>query len=166
MFFLIIQNNDPTGQRELAKNKRKKKMWIGLRTKKIFITKKQAAAPALKAADNIGSFTFKKGFDWNSPAQVIKKVEEELNELKTELDNGKENQKEVQEELGDLIFSIAQLSRHLGFCPEETLKQANEKFQHRYNKMVLKNNDKDISPLSRAKKEELWNSIKKEENRE
>ena len=136
---------------------------IAVKNQKIFITKKQTAAPALKAAENIGSFTFKKGFDWDSPTKVIKKVEEELNELKIELNNEKENQKKVQEELGDLIFSIAQLSRHLGFCPEETLKKANEKFQSRYNKMVLKNNDKDIS-LSRAKKEELWNSIKKEEN--
>jgi MazG family protein len=127
---------------------------------KIYITKKQTAAPALKAAENIGRFTEEKGFDWSAPEEVIKKVEEELEELKVEIRLKNKNEQKVQEELGDLIFTIAQLSRHLGFCPEETLKQSNEKFQLRYNQMINLNAGRDISELTGEQKELLWKKVK------
>ena len=136
----------------------KKQAW----DQKVFVTKKQTAAPALKASDNIGRFTSEKEFDWKEPIEVIKKIEEEIEELKTELNQKqkKDNQDKIQEELGDVLFTVAQLIRHLGFCPENTLKLSNEKFQRRYNNMVFKNNGEDIGPLSREEKEKLWKEVK------
>lgn len=132
---------------------------------KIFISKKQMAAPALKAADNIGQFTATKNFDWVTPQDVLEKVEEEVRELKDELKSEVLDQRKVQEELGDLIFSVAQLSRHLGFCPEETLHLSNKKFQSRFNYMVSRNKDEDISSLSKEGKEALWEEAKQLDNK-
>ena len=112
----------------------------------------------------IGEFTKeKKKFDWDEPSEVILKVEEELKELKTEIKRN--DQGKIEEELGDLLFTVAQLSRHLGFCPEKALKSANYKFARRYNKMVERNLGEDIKNISGEKKEALWKWVKEEEEK-
>ena len=127
------------------------------------ISKKQLALPALLSSLKIGTFTNEKNFDWVKTNQVILKVEEELNELKAEI--VAKNKSKTKEELGDVLFTMAQLSRHLGFCPEEVLKSANSKFAKRYNKMVDLNKGEDIKDLSPKKKEKLWLEVKKTERK-
>ncbi len=108
------------------------------------IKKSVLHAPALSSAQKIGQKTNELKFDWEHFSQVSYKVEEEWQELKEELSyaNGL-NKNRVKEELGDLLFSIAQLARHLEIDPEAALKEANIKFLRRFYDMedlILKNN--------------------------
>ena len=126
------------------------------------IKRKLAFGPALRAATKIGEFTNQKGFDWANPSEVMNKVQEEINELTEEL-NSKPNIKRIKEEFGDLIFSVAQLGRHLDIDPEESLDQANRKFIKRYNQMIDLNDGDCISGLANEEKENLWKRVKKNE---
>ena len=72
-------------------------------------------------------------FDWENKTQVLDKVDEEIRELKEALKNN--NKKMIEEELGDLLFTIISLSRHLNLDPETTLRKANKKFVNRFNDM-------------------------------
>ena len=101
-----------------------------------------ANSPALSNAHRLGRDVRKLGLDWQEISQVIYKVEEEWQELKEELAPGiTPQQQRVKEELGDLLFSVAQLARHLDIDPEEALSGANEKFLlrvHKVEEMILK----------------------------
>ena len=92
---------------------------------------------ALLSANKIGEKTSKLNFDWSSEVPVLSKVEEELSELKNELKNDKRTKikTNLEEEFGDLLFSMAQLGRHLGLNPELSLRKANEKFIRRFCQM-------------------------------
>ena len=94
----------------------------------------------------------------------MEKVVEELSELKDEIGQTS-NKKKIEEEFGDLLFSMAQLGRHLGLDPELSLRRANEKFINRFSAMedeALKNRKK-FSDYTREEKEELWKKVKKNE---
>ena len=72
-------------------------------------------------------------FDWLNKELVLNKVDEELDELKEAIiENSNHN---IEEELGDLFFTLINLSRHLNLNPDQTLRKANEKFIHRFNCM-------------------------------
>jgi tetrapyrrole methylase family protein/MazG family protein len=118
--------------------------------------------PALQASYKIGVKTQKAGFDWSKPAEVLEKVAEELEELKAEINN--QNQEKMAEELGDLMFSLAQFSRHVGLEPEQVLRAANRKFENRYFKMLNLASEKglEFEKLSLDEKESLWKQIKKD----
>ena len=98
------------------------------------------------------------GFDWDDIEQVIKKVDEELEELKQaiKLDKGKE------EELGDLLFSLVNLSRHINIDPENALNKAIDKFSKRFYKIEikLKQENINISDLTLEELDLIWNEIK------
>ena len=91
---------------------------------------------------------------------MIEKVEEELKELKNEIQqNNKENS---QEELGDLLFSIVNLSRHLEIDASEAINKANQKFVRRFRLMeeeIAKGNQ-EIGNLTSGELEEFWVKIK------
>ena len=160
----VFSNTKAANEKEVKENWQKIKKQEDeskYKKQKMIITKKQLALPSLLSSCKIGEFTSEKNFDWSKPTEVILKVEEELSELKTEMEKNDENK--IKEELGDLLFTVAQLSRHLGFCPEEALKSANYKFARRYNKMVERNLGKDIKDIPIEKKEALWKGIKEEE---
>ena len=118
--------------------------------------------PSLMAAHKIGVASSKIKFDWEKAEDVLEKVEEEFSELKVEL---KKNQGKIKEELGDLFFSLAQLSRHLGFEAEDVLREANQKFIRRFRsveELALEDNQK-IESCSRDELEALWARAKKDE---
>lgn len=122
------------------------------------------ANTALLCAAKIGEKTHKIDFDWPSVSPVMEKVVEELSELKDEIGQTS-NKKKIEEEFGDLLFSMAQLGRHLGLDPELSLRRANEKFINRFSAMedeALKNRKK-FSDYTREEKEELWKKVKKNE---
>ena len=83
-----------------------------------------------------------------------------------ELREEKRSEQRLKEEVGDLLFSVAQLSRHLGFDPEETLRDANKKFINRFSHMEkkAKNENKDMMKMNVEQLEELWQETKKELN--
>ena len=119
-----------------------------------------ASLPPILKAKKIQKKASKKGFDWKESINVIEKVEEELKELKHEIQqNNKENS---QEELGDLLFSIINLSRHLEIYASEAINQANHKFVKRFRLMeeeIAKNNQ-EIGNLTSDELEEFWVKIK------
>ena len=91
------------------------------------------ALPALKRAQKLGKRASSIGFDWPDTAGVRHKIAEELAELSAAECSGKPA--EVHEELGDLLFSVVNLARHLGVDSEQALTDANAKFEARFRAM-------------------------------
>jgi len=122
-----------------------------------------ASLPPILKAKKIQKKASKKGFDWKASIDVIEKVEEELKELKHEIQqNNKENS---QDELGDLLFSIINLSRHLEVDASEAINQANHKFVKRFRLMEeeISKDKKEIDNLTSEELEEFWVKIKSHE---
>ena len=88
--------------------------------------------PALLRAYQIGLRAASVGFDWNQTADVVAKIREEVDELGEVAGTDRER---AEEEMGDLLFAIANLSRKLGIEPETALRKANEKFSARFGTM-------------------------------
>lgn len=118
--------------------------------------------PALQSAYKIGVKTERYKFDWENPAQVFAKVEEESREVAEALVDM--NPKELEHEIGDLLFSVAQLARHLKMEPEQCLRVANRRFEDRFRKVLeLSGVHRDqFIDLPSKKKEELWAQAKAE----
>ena len=119
-----------------------------------------ASLPPILKAKKIQKKASKKGFDWKESIDVIEKVEEELKELKHEIQqNNKENS---QEELGDLLFSIINLSRHLEIDASEAINQANNKFVKRFRLMEeeISKDNQEIDNLTSDELEKFWVKIK------
>jgi MazG family protein len=87
------------------------------------------ALPALVRAHEIGTRAASVGFEWPTTAGVMDKIEEETRELRGALD---ESPARAAEEMGDLLFAIANLARRLGIEPESALREANDKFTTRF----------------------------------
>ena len=89
--------------------------------------------PALLRAYHIGLRAASVGFEWPTSAGVVDKIQEEVDELREVVEApGPINQTRAEEEMGDLLFSIAHLSRKLGIEPETALRKANDKFTRRF----------------------------------
>jgi len=86
--------------------------------------------PSLLRAYEIGTRVAAVGFDWARTEDVVDKIEEEVRELRSAV--ASEGAARSEEEMGDLLFSIANLSRKLGIDPESALRKANEKFTRRF----------------------------------
>jgi MazG family protein len=91
--------------------------------------------PALLQAYKIGKRVAAVGFEWATTKDVMAKIEEEVAELRETIEKEPENAARAEEEMGDLFFAIANLSRRLGIEPEAALRKANEKFTKRFNQM-------------------------------
>lgn len=115
--------------------------------------------PGLLRAHKIGKRSKKLDFDWDHPDEVLSKVEEELAELKQAI--SEKNKNHVEEEMGDLLFSISQLARHLDLDAEKSLRMANNKFINRYKAML--EIEPGLQTVSRDRKEEVWNQVKRDE---
>ncbi len=89
--------------------------------------------PALSRAAKLCARAARVGFDWQQPALVIDKITEELAELRAEIDTA--NPARLRDEIGDVLFTVANLSRSLGLDPEACLREANAKFQRRLGHM-------------------------------
>lgn len=115
--------------------------------------------PALLRARKLGEKAKTLGFDWASARDGLKKIDEELLELKEAIDNGDTHH--AHEELGDLLHAIAQVARHLDLDPELALHQSNEKFVHRFLAMLdLTQGAEGFKKLSENEQLELWNRVK------
>jgi len=122
-----------------------------------------AALPALLRAYQIGLRARSVGFDWSRPADVLDKIQEEVDELR-EVVGSADTHERAEEEMGDLLFSIANLSRQLGVEPETALRKANDKFTKRFETMETtigqsgrKMNDMNLEELERE-----WQAAKTE----
>ena len=91
--------------------------------------------PSLLRAYKIGKRVAGVGFDWATTTDVVSKIEEEVAELRDTLGQEPANTTRAEEEMGDLLFAIANLSRKLGIEPEAALRKANDKFTKRFNQL-------------------------------
>lgn len=121
------------------------------------------AFPALMRAEKLQKRCAKVGFDWPELAPVIAKIEEELAELKQEINRPHLVQAQVEEELGDLLFAVVNLSRHLKCQPEESLRKANHKFEGRFRAVEhkLQQQQKSFEQVSLLEMDLLWDEVKK-----
>ncbi|MBL8706488.1 MAG: nucleoside triphosphate pyrophosphohydrolase [Rhodospirillales bacterium] len=90
------------------------------------------ALPALMRAEKLQKRAARVGFDWPDVRQVLDKLEEEIAELRAEIDQGGKPER-VADEVGDLLFVLANLARHLKVDPETALRGCNAKFERRFN---------------------------------
>lgn len=158
--------NNPEGKKlspqEVNENWHKIKQEEKDQKKDRAIKQKIIYGPALKVAENIGHKTNKLNFDWQDASQVAWKVEEEWQELKEELMPSQINKERIAEELGDFLFSTAQLARHLDCDPEELLKKANQKFLNRFYAMedLLHDEGKSFEGMTQEELDHYWTRIK------
>lgn len=117
--------------------------------------------PALSHAKRVAEQASSVGFDWDDPLKALDKVEEEIEELKNEIKA--KHRERVEEEIGDILFAVANVARLTEINPEFALKQANQKFvtRFRFIEQELKRQDKDILETSLDEMEELWLQAKK-----
>ena len=99
-------------------------------------------------------------FDWENETQILNKIDEEIHELKDALKAN--NKKMIEEELGDLFFTIINLSRRLNLDPEQTIRKANKKFTTRFNEMenFIEDNKLKWHNLKKHDFKNLWNKVK------
>ncbi len=119
--------------------------------------------PALQRAYRIGERAARVGFDWEDPKDLFPKLEEEIRELKEAFLQG--TKEEITEELGDLLFTVANLSRKLNINPEEALKATLDKFERRFKEMEKTAKEKGLSleSLNLEEMDRLWEEIKEKE---
>ena len=116
--------------------------------------------PSLTRAKKIQKRAKSVGFDWQNESDVIKKIDEEIDELK----RAKVSQKkeDISEEIGDLFFTLVNLSRHYNLEPEDIIRKANLKFEKRFRKMEDEANKTKVNleDLEINELETLWQKIK------
>ncbi|WP_299779903.1 nucleoside triphosphate pyrophosphohydrolase [uncultured Formosa sp.] len=117
--------------------------------------------PALVKASRIQEKVSGVGFDWEEPHQVWDKVEEELAELKVEIDKG--NQKEMENEFGDVLFSLVNYARFLKINPENALERTNKKFKKRFEYLEAQAAliNKPLKDMTLAEMDVFWEEAKK-----
>ncbi len=120
-----------------------------------------AALPALTRALKLQEKAGKVGFDWNDARAVLAKLREEMDEIEAEIDAGE--QEKVAGEVGDLLFAVANLARHLDVDPEGALHGANAKFERRfgYIETRLAADGRTPKDASLEDMEALWNEAKR-----
>ncbi|MBN1585840.1 MAG: MazG family protein, partial [Candidatus Omnitrophica bacterium] len=119
-----------------------------------------AGLPALLQAKEIQKIAAKVGFDWPAAGPVFEKLREELKEFERARDEA--SLSDLQEELGDLFFTLVNLSRHYKIDPETELRCANTKFLERFRHMERSAQEKGrkLDDLSPDQLEELWAAAK------
>jgi ATP diphosphatase len=117
------------------------------------------ALPSLLRAHEIGSRVAAVGFDWDRTTDVVDKIDEEVRELREALH---ESPARAAEELGDLLFSLANLARRLDIEPESALREANDKFTRRFDQleawMAARGRSVHGAPLTEL--EDAWQAVK------
>ena len=124
------------------------------------------ALPALTRALKLQRKAAQVGFDWQIIEPVLAKIEEELREVRVELEQGGNNER-VQEEIGDLLFACVNLARHGGVDPEAALRGCNAKFEARFRRIEawLAEAGKSPEQTSLEDMDALWERAKAEERK-
>lgn len=119
-----------------------------------------AGLPALLRSQKIGEKTKKVSFDWQNAEQCWPKVHEEIAELEEAIATG--NTESMTQELGDVLFSLSQLARHLKIDSEQALRQTNQRFETRFQKMqqLVRHDKLNWDDLPDGDKEKYWKKAK------
>ena len=129
-----------------------------------------ASLPALVAAYRLTQKAAGVGFDWKSADDVLAKLDEELEELRQEIarrqeEPGESSAERVREEVGDLLFTVANLARHLEIDPEGALARANLKFRRRFAAVegALREAGRSVADATLDEMEAAWSAAKRRE---
>jgi nucleoside triphosphate diphosphatase len=122
------------------------------------------ALPALTRALKLQKKASRVGFDWNDPRAVLAKIREEADEIEAELDGS--GKADAAAEVGDLLFAVVNLARHLGADPEDILRQTNLKFERRFGSIerALAARGKKPKEATLAEMDVLWDVAKAAED--
>ena len=125
-----------------------------------FLGSVQRSFPALTEALKLQERAAKVGFDWSTPEPILDKIEEEIGELRVALAEG--DQAKVSDELGDLIFAVVNIGRHVKADPEDSLRGTNTKFRRRFSHIeaVLDAEGETLDAASLERMEEIWQAAK------
>ena len=144
-------------QWELIKKKEKDKNY-----KNTYFSKINKSQSALLQALEISEVAKKHNFDWENYAGPLNKMQEEILEIQNELKKRNKVLQNIELEIGDLLFSIVNLCKHLEINPEIAMIKANNKFIKRFESMVNQfKNKQDFIKSSIKKKDQSWKKIKK-----
>src|SRR5947208_1752887 len=126
-------------------------------------------APALMEAHQLSTKAARVGFDWQRIEDIFAKIQEELHELRAAIDAHAESQSEanhtrVREEVGDLLFAVTNIARHLKVEPEAALKLTNRKFRRRFRHIErrLRARGRELGAATLEEMEGLWQEAKSE----
>jgi len=119
--------------------------------------------PALLRAYSLSDRVSKEGFDWDDVWGALKKVEEELSELKSAISN--ENRQDTALEFGDVMFTLVTVARFLRIHPETALSESTRKFEKRFRQLeqTISEANQSLESMSQDEKEHLWQSVKRSE---
>ena len=119
-----------------------------------------AELPALLKAYMISARVARVGFDWEKGSDILSKLEEEVKEFKEACQKGPPDK--MEQEIGDILFVLVNIARHLGVNPEIALQRTNRKFMERfkYIEEKLQAKGKDIAEATLEEMEELWQEAK------
>jgi MazG family protein len=120
-------------------------------------------APALLRAQRLQERASKVSFDWNRLTDVVDKLDEELRELKSAIHVN--DQQEIEEEIGDIFFTLVNISRFLEITAEDSLRRSNEKFVRRF-KYIEESFDNNYEKMRKAGLDELdqkWDEAKRKD---
>lgn len=125
-----------------------------------FLGSVQRSFPALTEALKLQERAAKVGFDWSAPEPILDKIEEEIGELREALKDG--DQAKVSDELGDLIFAVVNIGRHVKADPEQSLRGTNTKFRRRFGHIEtsLEAEGETLQAATLERMEELWQAAK------
>ncbi|MEP3427695.1 MAG: nucleoside triphosphate pyrophosphohydrolase [Roseibium sp.] len=128
-----------------------------------FLDDVPSAFPALQEADKLQRRASKVGFDWNDTRLVLDKIREETHELDEELAKGTPDKDRISDELGDTLFALANLARHLDIDPEEALRRTNRKFRNRFSAIEQSAVDQEttLEAMTLEEMEAAWQVAKK-----
>jgi ATP diphosphatase len=120
------------------------------------------ALPALLRAAKLQRRAAQIGFDWPDARSVFDKIAEEINELSTELERG-DDPARLEDEMGDILFAVANLARKLEIDPEAALRRATAKFERRFRRVEALAGERAIGADLEGL-EALWQEVKREES--
>ncbi len=121
------------------------------------------ALPALSRAEKLQKRAARAGYDWPDMEGVLDKLDEELAELREAVTQGRRD--EIENELGDILFTIVNLARHLKVDPEKALRKANDKFSRRFRlaESMARDGGDALEDLSAAELDILWKTAKEQD---
>ena len=116
--------------------------------------------PALLEGLKLTKKAAKVGFDWDDKERIFDKITEEIGELREAIDGGRAEH--IDEEVGDLLFAVLNVARHLDVEPETALKKTNRKFRQRFKfiENELKRQNKTLDAATLAEMDALWDKAK------
>jgi ATP diphosphatase len=146
--------------------KEQERVAAGKRAKNSVLDGILPSLPSTLVANELGTRAAEMGFEWAKVGDLLDKIEEEMHELRQELAAQPPSESgRVEEEVGDLLFAVANLSRFLHFDPESCLRRANQKFQRRFQAMEqeIQKRGKALKECSLDEMETIWGDIKARE---